>query len=57
MGAKYLPTIKDQKAHGRFQRQQLVQSKFIKPAAPKPGPAKSPAVEAGKSPAAGKPGT
>ncbi len=40
MGAKYLPTIKDQKAHGRFQRQQRAPSKFIKPAAPKPVPAK-----------------
>jgi hypothetical protein len=32
MGAKYLPTIKDQKATRRFQQKQHVQSKFIKPA-------------------------
>ena len=32
MGAKYLPTIKDQKLGRRFQRNQLTQSKFIKPA-------------------------
>jgi hypothetical protein len=32
MGAKYLPTIKDQKLGQRFQRNQLTQSKFMKPA-------------------------
>ena len=32
MGAKYLPTHKDLKAGQRFQKKQLVQSKFIKPA-------------------------
>ncbi|MES2695568.1 MAG: hypothetical protein V4773_18980 [Verrucomicrobiota bacterium] len=31
MGAKYLPTVKDQKAGQRFQKKQLVESKFIKP--------------------------
>lgn len=31
MGAKYLPTVKDQKADRRFQKKQHVQSKFIKP--------------------------
>jgi hypothetical protein len=31
MGAKYLPSIKDQKAGQRFQQKQHVQSKFIKP--------------------------
>ena len=31
MGAKYVPTIKDLKAGQRFQKKQLVQSKFIKP--------------------------
>ena len=39
MGAKYLPTVKDQKAAQRFQQKQLSQSKFIKPAAPR-APAK-----------------
>jgi len=41
MGAKYLPSIKDQRAAQRFQQKQLRQSKFIKPkpAAP-PAPAK-----------------
>ncbi len=34
MGAKYLPNVKDQKASQRFQKKQLGQSKFIKPAAP-----------------------
>jgi hypothetical protein len=38
MGAKYLPTIKDQKLGRRFQQKQHVQSKFIKPAAPAPLP-------------------
>jgi hypothetical protein len=32
MGAKYLPTVKDQKAGQRFHQKQHVQSKFIKPA-------------------------
>lgn len=32
MGAKYYPTIKDQKAGQRFQQKQNSQSKFIKPA-------------------------
>lgn len=36
MGAKYLPTVKDQKATQRFQQKQLSQSKFIKPVAPRP---------------------
>jgi hypothetical protein len=36
MGAKYLPTDKDMKASKRFHQKQHVQSKFIKPAAPKP---------------------
>ena len=36
MGAKYVPTIKDLKAGKRFQQKQLVQSKFIKPAAKPP---------------------
>lgn len=36
MGAKYLPTKKDQKAAVRFQKKQLVQSKYIKPAATTP---------------------
>lgn len=31
MGAKYTPSIKDQKATQRFQQKQHVQSKFIKP--------------------------
>ena len=30
MGAKYLPTIKDQKASRRFQKKLHVASKFIK---------------------------
>ena len=33
MGAKYLPTVKDQKANRRFQQKQHVTSKFIKPSA------------------------
>jgi hypothetical protein len=33
MGAKYYPTIRDQKAGQRFQKKQPGQSKFIKPAA------------------------
>lgn len=37
MGAKYVPSIKDQKAGERFRQKQQVQSKFIKPAA-KPAP-------------------
>ncbi len=37
MGAKYLPTVKDQKASRRFQQKQHVTSKFIKPAAGKAG--------------------
>ncbi len=36
MGAKYLPSIKDQKANRRFQQKQHSQSKFIKPATPAP---------------------
>ena len=36
MGAKYLPTTKDLKANRRFQQKQHVQSKFIKPAPPRP---------------------
>ncbi len=32
MGAKYLPTVKDQRASKRFQQKQHVVSKFIKPA-------------------------
>ena len=39
MGAKYLPTIKDQKANQRFHQKQQVQSKFIKPAT-RPAPKK-----------------
>lgn len=31
MGAKYVPSIKDQKANRRFQQKQQSQSKFIKP--------------------------
>jgi hypothetical protein len=34
MGAKYLPTAKDQKLTARYQQKQLTQSKFIKPANP-----------------------
>jgi hypothetical protein len=33
MGAKYLPTIKDQKAGQRFQRKQLGHGKLTKPTA------------------------
>jgi hypothetical protein len=40
MGAKYLPTVKDQKAGRRFHQKQHSQSKFIKPAA-RPAPPKS----------------
>jgi len=40
MGAKYLPTKKDQKATVRFQKKLLVQSKFIKPVAPARKPEK-----------------
>ncbi|MEO6244753.1 MAG: hypothetical protein ABIQ12_04895 [Opitutaceae bacterium] len=41
MGAKYLPTVKDQKASRRFQQKQHVTSKFIKPAGKPPAkPAK-----------------
>jgi hypothetical protein len=41
MGAKYLPTTKDNKATRRFHQKQHVQSKFIKPAARPPAkPAK-----------------
>ena len=36
MGAKYLPTNNDQKAAKRFQKKQLDQSKFIKPAGTPP---------------------
>lgn len=38
MGAKYLPTIKDQKATRRFQQKLHVQSKFIKPSGQPPAP-------------------
>jgi hypothetical protein len=38
MGAKYLPTVKDQKAGQRFHQKQHVQSKFIKPAGRPPAP-------------------
>jgi hypothetical protein len=31
MGAKYQPSVKDQKANQRFQQKQLNQSRFIKP--------------------------
>jgi hypothetical protein len=40
MGAKYLPSIKDQKAVQRYQQKQHQQSRFIKPAG-KPAPAKA----------------
>jgi hypothetical protein len=36
MGSKYVPSIKDLKQGQRFHRKQLVQSKFIKPAAQPP---------------------
>ncbi|MSU73506.1 MAG: hypothetical protein EXS43_14420 [Opitutus sp.] len=36
MGAKYLPTIKDQKAGQRFHQKQHVTSKFIKPSGQPP---------------------
>ena len=41
MGAKYLPSKKDQKASARYQQKQLTQSKFIKPSV-------KPAKKAGK---------
>jgi hypothetical protein len=45
MGAKYLPTVKDQKAAKRFERTQGGASKFFRPTvkpavAPAPKPAK-----------------
>jgi hypothetical protein len=36
MGAKYLPTVKDQKASNRFQQKQNTQSKFIRTAGTPP---------------------
>lgn len=36
MGSKYVPSVKDAKAGQRFQKKQLTQSKFIKPAAKPP---------------------
>jgi hypothetical protein len=44
MGAKYLPTVKDQKAAKRFERTQGGTSKFFRPAVkPAPTPAPKPA--------------
>ena len=41
MGAKYLPTDKDQKLTARYQQKLLTQSKFIKPANPPSAPKKA----------------
>ncbi len=43
MGSKYVPSVKDTKAGERFQKKQLKQSKFIKPAAKPPLKARKPA--------------